>query len=103
VRAIDKNGRTTAACTASAPVRIVTIKEIDLKLFNCQRSPYLHENLVEIIGLYEYQGWISLVAEYAQVSLKHIIAIPMSLDEIRISISIICGKVQSILLFGDKS
>jgi hypothetical protein len=36
VREIDQNGRTMAACTASAPVRIVTIKEVDLKLFNYQ-------------------------------------------------------------------
>lgn len=96
IRAIDRKGRTKAAYTKSTPPRLVTIKDID---FSGVKSTFQHRNLVEVIGLHQYEGRSYLVAEYAQVSLKHVIAIPLSLEEVHVAT--ICSQVYHCSLFVD--
>ena len=52
---------------------------------------YRHQNLVEVMELYKFQGKTVLILEYVQVSLKQVIAIPLDLKEVHVST--ICGQV----------
>ena len=85
VREIGRGSKTKAASTRDVPTRIVTVKDIDLALSSSTVFSYRYQNLVEVIVLYKFQGKTLIISEYAQVSLKRVIAIPLDLKEIYVS------------------
>ena len=90
VRGIGRSGRTKAASTKRIPTKMVVVKDIKGNSFSSTQA-YRHQNLVDIVGVYKFQEQTFLVSEYAQVSLKQVIAVPLDLEEI--CISTICGQV----------
>ena len=92
VREIGRGGKTKAASTRDVPTRMVTVKDVDLALSSSTVFSYRHQNLVEVIALYKFQGKTLVISEYAQVSLKRVIAIPLDLEEIHVST--ICNQVR---------
>jgi hypothetical protein len=92
VREIGRGGKTKAASTRRIPIKMVTVKEVNLALPSSTVLSYRHQNLVEIIELYKFEGKTLLISEYAQVSLKRVIAIPLDLKEVHIST--ICSQAR---------
>ena len=90
VRGIGRSGKTKAASTKRIPTKMVVVKEIKSNPFSTAQA-YRQQNLVDIVGVYKFQEQTFLVSEYAQVSLKQVIAVPLDLEEI--DISTICGQV----------
>lgn len=85
LRGIDMNNRVKLARKLSLPTFVVTLKELRqllpiAKILNCQ-----HKNLQRCFEIYEFHGKKTIVSEYAQVSLRQIIAIPLRLEEIHVS------------------
>lgn len=91
VREIGRGGKTKAANTRCIPTRMVTVKDVNVTLPSSTVLGYRHQNLVEVMGLYKFQGKTVLISEYAQVTLKRVIAIPLDLEEVHVST--ICGQV----------
>jgi hypothetical protein len=93
LRSLQRGGEVTAACTRTAPIKMVAIKKLSSEHFkdfrNCQ-----HENLLAIIETYRFQGQFFVVTDYTATTLRHIIAIPLPLQELHVSA--ICRQVSSL-------
>ena len=92
VREIGRGGKTKAAGTRRIPIIMVTVKDVNLALPSSTVLGYRHQNLVEVIELYKFEEKTFLISEYAQVSLKRVIAIPLDLEEVHVST--ICSQVR---------
>jgi hypothetical protein len=91
VREIGRGGKTTVANTRCLPTRMVIVKDVVLIAPSSNLLSYRHQNLIEVIELYKFQGQTFLISEYLQVSLKRIIAVPLDLEEVHVST--ICSQV----------
>lgn len=86
----------TVAYTRKIPVGMVVIKELlsdnFMELRKCQ-----HENLLAIVEVYRSQGVFSVVTDYIAATLKQVIAIPLPLEELYVSV--ICRQVRFVYAF----
>ena len=73
------------------PSSLVTIKEVQISLPNVRLLDCQHSNLLVFIGVLKFQGTTYLVSEFAQISLRQAIAVPLDMDEMHIST--VCGQV----------
>jgi hypothetical protein len=81
------------ACTRSVPTRIVTLKEVGMKIPLDNFVRLKHQNLVEFVEAYKYDNKIMIVSEFMQVSLRQALAIPYDFEEIHVSA--VCSQVNT--------
>jgi hypothetical protein len=72
---------------------MVVIKELRSALRVNEPEWHSHQNLVAFLESYQYEKKQLAVMEYTVVTLKHIIAIPLALEEIHMSA--VCCQVIS--------
>jgi hypothetical protein len=93
LRGIDRYDKVKVAYTVALPTHIVTLKQVTCPLPLNEILECHHRNLLKLLEVYKFEGKTIVVSEYAQVSLKQMIAIPIDLEEVHISN--ICYQVQS--------
>lgn len=91
LRKIKRGSLMQVACTRSIPTRMVTLKEAGRIIQLNGVIKFQHRNLIAFVGGYEYENRTIVVSEYAQVSLRQIIAIPYDFEQIHISA--VCSQV----------
>ncbi|KAH8674427.1 hypothetical protein BGZ60DRAFT_429433 [Tricladium varicosporioides] len=84
LRSLQRGGEVTAACTRTAPIRMVAVKKLSSDHFKEYRS-YQHENLLAVIQTYRFKGQFFVITDYTATTLRHILAIPLPLQELHVS------------------
>jgi hypothetical protein len=84
LRPLQRGGEVTAASTQTAPIKMVAIKKLSSSNFKEFRSCQ-HKNLLSIIEIYQFKGQFFVVTDYTATTLRHIIAIPLPLEEPHVS------------------
>ncbi|KFY93045.1 hypothetical protein V498_04588, partial [Pseudogymnoascus sp. VKM F-4517 (FW-2822)] len=80
-----RGGIVTAAGTRKAPVQMVVIKELRSVLRTTELKWTFHQNLVAFLEMYQFEGKMLAVMEYTVATLRQVMAVPLSLEEIHIS------------------
>lgn len=93
---LQRGGEITAACTQTAPIEMVAVKELSSDHFKNFRSCQ-HENLLAIIKTFRFKGQFFVVTEYTVTTLQHIIAINLPLLEVHVSAT--CRQESSLTSF----
>ena len=91
LRHLERGGQVTVAYTQKVPVRVVVIKELQSDSFMEMRKCQ-HENLLAILEVYRFQGVFFVITDYTAATLKHVIAIPLPLEELHVSAT--CRQVR---------
>jgi len=84
LRSLQRGGEVTAACTRTAPIKMVVIKSLSSDHFKEFRSCQ-HENLLAVIETYRFKGQFFVITDYTATTLQHIIAIALPLQELHVS------------------
>lgn len=90
LRNLKRGGEVIAACSQEAPVRMVAIKKLSSEhlrdLADCQ-----HQNILKIEQTFRFEGLLYIVTDDTTTTLKQVIAIPLSLEELHVSA--VCRQV----------
>jgi hypothetical protein len=98
LRHLERGGQVTAAYTRKVPVHMVAVKKLLSDNFMELRK-FPHENLLAIMEVYRFQGAFFIITDYTAATLKQVIAIPLTLEELHISAT--CRQVIPLCMFSD--